>query len=236
MRHAQQEEADADEDAKADVEKGDGQQVTADALRGLADGLRGHGEVRAAGQPQHLVADLLALLEQEEDEHDDQERGEDELDRRRQRLVLLGHVAFVVDDADFEVRTLGAVGGRLGHALQRLLDHRERAGRGRAPQEAQLLLDLAAGHRVGHFLRHRVDLLIDPPSAQAQHAQRERHRQHDGRGAAEERALQHRDDGREEEGEEDGQGQRHHHRLGQVEHGNDDEGDEEDADVRLPPV
>src|SRR5688500_12551446 len=43
MRDLQHPQPESDEQAKAEIEQGDGEQIAADALRGLADGLRGDG-------------------------------------------------------------------------------------------------------------------------------------------------------------------------------------------------
>ena len=157
---------------------------------------RPHDEGRESG---------LALLHQEEDEHHHQEGGEDDLDRRREGLVSLGDVALIVDHADFEVRPFGAVRSRFRHALQRPLDDGERSARRRAFEEPQLLFDLPAGNRLGHFARDQVELLIDPPSTQAKDGGGEAQRQHDRADASQERSFQNRHDGREEESEQDGE-------------------------------
>ncbi len=76
----------------------------------------------AAGEPQHFVAQLLAILQEEKDEHHDEECRGDELDRRRDVAVTVADVR-IGDDADVErllagLRRFGGLLHRLPEALE----------------------------------------------------------------------------------------------------------------------
>ena len=101
MGNSQKCESDPDEDPESYVQQRDRQQVAANALRRFADRLRRHRQMRAAGEAQHLVAQLFAVLHQEEDEDDDEESGRDKLHRRRECLVAIGDVAPLRNHANF---------------------------------------------------------------------------------------------------------------------------------------
>ena len=168
MRDFQKKQPEADEHTESDIEQRDGQQIAADAIRGFADGLRGDGEMRAAGQPQHLVAHLFPVLQKEKDEHHHEECRRDKLDGRSEILVLIGDISPVRNHAHFEIGALLLVDGRrLRDALERPLDQRERAA---FPlfQKTELLFDFSARGRYGELLRDVIELLRKPPAAEAE--------------------------------------------------------------------
>src|SRR4029079_2247425 len=235
VRDAEEQQAEGDERAEAEVQQGEREQIPADAFRGLADGLRRHGEVRAPGQTQHFVAQLLAVLQQEEDQDDDEEDRRDALDRRRELFVALAHVR-LFDDAHRQrlFRRLRRLGGALESALEALEDGQ---AAGAAAEKGQPLLDAVHRRGLAELFGHGVELLVDPPSPQANPGDGNAERQHDGAGAAEEGALEDGDDRAEKEGEEDGQRHRDDDRFGQIQNSDGDDGDGENSPVRrLPPL
>ena len=101
-----------------------------------------------------LSRNLLAVLQQEEDEHHDEEGGGDDLDGRRDRLVAVGEVLPLRDDAHFEIGALLLV--RVASATRcSVRSTTAKRAAAAALQEAQLLFDVAARRRVGELLARR---------------------------------------------------------------------------------
>src|SRR4051812_34016052 len=69
--HADEEQANADGQAIADVDRELHQQVAADPLGGIADRRRGAVYVAKAEQADHPIAKILTLQQYEDDEHED---------------------------------------------------------------------------------------------------------------------------------------------------------------------
>ena len=133
---------DADHHSEADVDQRQREQVAADPERRFADGLSGHGQIGAAGQAQHLVAHLLALLQQEIDEDDHQERRQRRI-RPSARWPGNGRAhSFFRDHADFQVGLVRLL-RRLGDFLDRVLDQSDRTARAHV-QKTKLVLQVAA--------------------------------------------------------------------------------------------
>src|SRR5947207_2098894 len=148
--------------------------------------------MRAARETKHLVAQRLAVLQQEEDEHSDEEAGGDELDRRRGFLVVLRDRPLLRNHAYLEIRFFRLLLGRFGELLRGPLDPREAAIE--AAEVAQFFLELAAGRRGRQFMRDAAELLVDPVAAERQAGDGESEGEDDRAGAAEERSFQEDDD------------------------------------------
>src|SRR5437016_2173226 len=119
--------------------------------------------MRAACEAEKLVARLLAVLQEEEDEHDHEECRGDELDLRRDLFVLIANRWPFGNHAHLEI---GAVRlfGRIGNALEHALDQRDAAGA--VAEKLQLLFDLPALCRARELRRYFAELLIDPIAAE----------------------------------------------------------------------
>ena len=231
VRNAEEKEAHADEQAEAEVKECERQQIPADAMRGLADRLRRHRQVRAPSKTQELVAHLLAFFQQEENEHHDEERSGDEFHRRRDRAIPFAN-RVVVDHSDVQRFFFRA--RRFGHALQSALKSlKDREAGGRSSKKPKLLFNALNRAALREFLRHRVELRIDPPAAERERSHGKADGKHDGAGAAQKSALKDRHDRCQQKGKENRQCDRNHNGLREIENGDDDERREKNARIRL---
>jgi hypothetical protein len=234
VRHRQKPQAHADEKTEADVEQSDREQIPADALPCFADGLRCDREMGAASDAQKLVADLLTVTQDEEDEDGDEKNGGDAFDLRRDLLVTLGESAPLRDDAHFQIGTLGRC-LRIRNTLDRPLEHIECSAAAR-PEKRKFFFDVPARGGLRNFARDCVELLINPPAAESKTDHDQSQSERNPTRPADEGAFQNTDDRRQEKSEQHRQRHRHDDRTRQIEDGDDDQADEERAGARLTTV